>query len=134
MNCVLHPEAASSGTCAGCAEPFCGRCLVTIQGANYCGGCKTLAVGKDAIYKVGPTGTCEEASSALKIALCSILCGFILGPIAFVKAVNARKVLADNPGLEGSGKTTAALIISSFTTAMNVMGLISKFVAAGSRG
>jgi len=133
MYCVLHPEVASSGTCVGCAEPFCDRCLVAIKGTKYCGGCKTLAVGKDAIYKVGPTGTCEEAGSALKIALCSILCGIIVGPIALVKALNARKILSDNPGLEGSGKATAALIISVFTTLMNVMGLIAKVVAAGGR-
>ncbi len=132
MNCLKHPDVASTGTCAGCAEPFCDKCLVAIKGAKYCGDCKSLAVGKDALQKTGPTGTCEEAGQALRYAILGLLCG-ILFPIALVKGLNAKKIIAQNPGLEGSGKATAAIIIGAFGTILIILSIIINVLAAGAR-
>ena len=132
MNCLKHPEVASSGTCAGCAEPFCDKCLVAIKGAKYCADCKSIAVGKDAIQKAGPKGTCEEASAALKYALIGILCfGFILGPVAIFKGLAAKKIIAQNPGLEGSGKATAAIIIGVIVLILNIVAIGARVAMAG---
>lgn len=132
MNCIKHPESPSAGTCAGCAEPFCTRCLVAIKGANYCGECKAMAVGKDAIASAGSLGSCPEAGGALKYAIIGIFCfGIILGPIAISKALKAKKMIAENPRLEGSGKATAALIIGILDIILFVVGVAAKVASAG---
>jgi len=128
MNCIKHPETPAAGTCAGCAEPFCNACLVTIKNAKYCADCKGLAVKKDVMAGAGPVGSCEEASSALKYAIVSLFCiGFILGPIAIIKGFSAKKIIAANPRLEGGGKATAAIIIGIISTVLNILGIIAKF-------
>ena len=113
MNCIKHAESPADGTCIACAESFCSSCLVTIKGAKYCAECKKSALAKDAIAaQDGPAGVCEEAGQALKYALIGIVFfGIILQPIAISKALKAKKMIAQNPRLEGAGKATAALVI-----------------------
>ncbi|MDF2906261.1 MAG: hypothetical protein K0R34_1582 [Herbinix sp.] len=36
MNCSLHTEKESSGTCTYCGKFFCSECLVDVKGRNYC--------------------------------------------------------------------------------------------------
>jgi hypothetical protein len=38
--CLNHEGVPSQKTCAACEESFCGDCIVTFQGNNYCGACK----------------------------------------------------------------------------------------------
>jgi hypothetical protein len=114
-------------SCTGCAENFCGNCLVDIGGKKYCAQCKTMAVSADA----GPRGVCEEAGSALKYAIIGIFCfGIILEPIALIKALNAKKQIAANPNLEGSGKATAAMIIAIISLVLWVLGIIGRIAMA----
>ena len=73
---------------------------------------------------------CKEADEALKYAIIGIFCfGIILEPMALVKASKARKMMALNPRLSGSGKVTAAYIIASIALVLWVLGLIAKIVA-----
>jgi hypothetical protein len=133
MQCKKHPATEAADRCAGCAEAFCADCLVEIHGQKYCGACKTMTLkGSPPVIaslaaRVG-TIECKEASEALTYALVGILCfGFILQPIALVKASEAKKKLDANPELTGSGKVTAARIIAIVVLVLNLFYFINLF-------
>jgi hypothetical protein len=133
MFCKLHPGVAAVDRCAGCAEPFCADCLVEVGGRKYCGSCKVMAIqGRPMIEEV--MIPCKEASDALKYAIIGLFCfGIILEPIAIVKAAQARKIIALNPRLAGSGKANAALIIAIVGLVLWILGLVARFAALSSR-
>jgi hypothetical protein len=145
MQCRNHPETEATDRCAGCMEPFCGNCLVTVRGRKYCASCKVMAIsgggvgapafagaaaGAAAAAPVFEAATepCPEANEALKYAIIGLFCfGIILEPIAISKALKAKKMIAANPNLTGSGKATAALIIGIVGLVLWVLGLIARF-------
>ncbi len=130
MDCINHPNVTAKGRCAGCAEPFCVNCLVTVGGNAYCAKCKVMAVTKQPVADSG-TRPCPEAGEALKYAILGIFCfGIILGPMAVYKALNVKKMIADDPRLEGGGKATAALIIGIIVCILWVLGMIAKVSGA----
>ena len=135
MNCIKHAQSPAVATCFACAESFCNLCLVTVKGAKYCADCKGSALKGDAIANSqGSAGVCQEAGEALKYSLIGIICfGFILQPIAIIKAVKAKKMIAENPRLEGSGKATAALFIAITWLVLFALGTYARFATA-SRG
>lgn len=70
---------------------------------------------------------CEEASSALSLAIFGIFCcGIILAPIAISKANKAEKLIAENPNLEGAGKAQAAKIIAIISLILWGIGILVK--------
>jgi hypothetical protein len=133
MDCRNHPGVAAIARCAGCAEAFCSNCLVDIKGQKYCGSCKVLALqGKPAVAQV-VTKTCKEAKDALVMAIVGLFCfGIILEPMALIKASKAKKLMAADPTLSGSGMATAATIIAAIGLVLWVIGIIVR-VAAVSR-
>lgn len=77
---------------------------------------------------------CKEATEALTYAIIALFCcGIILGPIALSKASKAKKMIALNPNLSGSGKVTAATIIAIIAIVVSVIGIVLKLAAAGQR-
>lgn len=130
MECKNHPAAPAVDRCAGCAESFCGDCLVEIHGQNYCGSCKVMAVRGQPLVEEA-TLPCKEAGEALTYAIVGLFCvGIILEPIALVKASKARKMMDMNPRLTGSGKATAATIIACVGLGLWILGIISRVIAA----
>jgi len=118
MECRNHPGTSAANRCAGCQEPFCPNCLVTVKGRSYCASCKVMALGGQTPVFQQVTEDCAEAGEALKYAIISIFCfGIVLGPIAIAKALSAKKLMAANPNLTGSGKANAAL-------ALGIIGLV----------
>ena len=82
----------------------------------------------------GPRFPCTEAGEALKYAIVGIFCfGFILGPVAIFKALKARRMIAEDPHLDGSGKATAALIIGSLVILLWILGILARVNEASSR-
>src|SRR5947208_11606171 len=134
MQCKNHPDVAAAERCAGCAEPFCGDCLVDIQGQKYCSSCKVLALkGKPAIVEEASI-PCKEANEALTYAIVGIFCfGIILEPIALSKAAKAKKMIDLNPRLLGSGKVTAARIIAVIALVLWVIGLAARVSSLSQR-
>lgn len=128
--CKNHPDFAAKGRCAGCAESFCTNCLVDIHGQSYCGSCKVLAVKGQPVIEEA-TVPCEEANEALKYAIIGIFCfGIILEPVAIARAIKARKMIALNPTLTGSGKANAALIIACVALGLWVLGIFVRIASA----
>jgi hypothetical protein len=126
MQCKNHPAAAAVARCVGCAESFCSNCLVDIHGQKYCGSCKVLAVSGQPMVEEA-TIPCKDADEALKYAIIGLFCfGIILEPIAIAKSMAAKKQLAANPRLTGSGKANAALIIAIVGLALWVLGIIAR--------
>lgn len=77
---------------------------------------------------------CKEAGEALKYAIIGIFCfGIILEPIAISKALKAKKMMAANPRLTGSGKATAALVIGIVALILWVLGLFIRIQEASQR-
>jgi|WetSurMetagenome_2_1015567.scaffolds.fasta_scaffold348584_1 hypothetical protein len=133
MQCKNHPTVTAIDRCAGCAESFCGDCLVEIHGQKYCGSCKVLAV-KGQLVVEEATLPCKEANEALTYAIIGLFCfGIILEPIALVKASKARKMIELNPRLTGSGKVTAATIIACVGLGLWILGILAR-ISAASRG
>jgi hypothetical protein len=131
MQCKNHPEVTAVDRCAGCAESFCGDCLVEIQGQKYCGACKTMALRGAPPIVEEATIPCKEAGEALTYAIVGLFCiGIILEPIAISKALKAKKMIELNPRLTGSGKVTAALIISIVGLVLWVLGIIGRVISA----
>jgi hypothetical protein len=132
MDCRNHAGTPAMERCTGCAEPFCGDCLVEIHGQKYCGSCKVLALKGTPVIDSEPTIPCKEATEALICAIVGIFCfGIILGPVALFKASKARKLMAEDPRLAGAGKVTAATIIAVFVLIFWVIGIISRTAAVG---
>ncbi len=132
MQCKNHPEVAAVDRCSGCAEPFCPDCLIEIQGQKYCGACKTMALrGAPPIVEEASI-PCKEANEALTYSIVGIFCcGIILQPIAISKALKAKKMIAMNPRLTGSGKATAGLIIGIVGLVLWILGMIVRLAAIG---
>jgi hypothetical protein len=127
MQCKNHPDVVATDRCAGCAEPFCPNCLVEIKGQKYCGACKVMALaGLPSATEEG-TISCKEASEALTYSIVALFCfGFVIGPIAISKAAKAKKMIALNPRLTGSGKATAATVIGVVAVVFWVLSLVSR--------
>jgi hypothetical protein len=131
MDCRNHPGVAAAGRCAGCAEPFCSNCLVEVLGQWYCGACKTMALGNQPPSYEAGTIPCKEADEALKYAIIGIFCfGIILEPMALAKASKAKKMIALNPRLSGSGKVTAAYVIATVALLLWVVGIVFRIMQA----
>ena len=133
MECKNHSTVSAVDRCSGCAEPFCPDCLVEIHGQKYCGSCKVLALqGQPAVLVEEATIPCKEASEALTYAIVGIfICGIILEPIALSKAAKAKKMIALNPRLSGSGKATAATVIGVVGLVLWVLGLLTRLARLG---
>ncbi len=131
MQCKHHPDVPAVDRCTACAEPFCANCLVEIQGRKYCGSCKVLAVqGQPVASEVAMP--CKEAKDALIYAIIGLFCfGIILEPIAIAKAVKAKKMMALNPQLTGSGQATAALVIGIVGLVLWLIGVIARVSQMG---
>ena len=126
MECKNHPNVSAVGRCAGCSEPFCSDCLIELHGQKYCGSCKVLAIDGQPVIEEA-TLPCKEANDALTYAIVGIFCfGIVLEPIAISKALKAKKMIALNPRLTGSGKATAALIIGIVSLVLWVLGIIAR--------
>jgi hypothetical protein len=111
-------------------EPFCPNDLVNIKGRRYCASCKVMALGSQPPVFESVTEVCKEANEALKYAIIGLFCfGIILEPIAISKALKAKKMMAANPNLTGSGRATVALIIAIIGLALWVIGLLSRMGA-----
>jgi hypothetical protein len=127
MQCTVHPSVQAADRCAGCAEPFCENCLVDVQGKRYCSQCKVLAIQGKA-PALTTTRNSKEAGEALKYGVVSLLCfGFILGPIAISKALKAKKEIAADPTLGGSGMATAGMILGALGFIFWVMAMFVRF-------
>jgi hypothetical protein len=132
MQCKNHPAVTAVDRCTGCAEPFCTDCLVEIQGQKYCGSCKTMALRGAPPITEEATIPCKEANEALTYSIVGIFCcGIILEPIAISKALKAKKMIAMNPRLTGSGKATAGLIIGIVALVLWILGMLVRLAAIG---
>jgi hypothetical protein len=128
--CRNHADVPAIDRCAGCAEPFCGNCLVEVQGRKYCGSCKVMAVQGKPIMEAA-TIPCREAGSALTKAIIGIFVfGIILGPMAISQGLKAKKLIAADPRLTGSGKATAAITVGSVELVLWALGLMARFAGS----
>ena len=71
--------------------------------------------------------TCEEAGKALTYAIIGIFCfGIIFGPMAISKAVEARRLIREDPRLMGLAKANVALILGTLVLILWVLGMIAR--------
>lgn len=127
MQCKNHADVSALGQCVVCAEPFCPSCLVEMEGQNYCGTCKFLAIKGRPLPEV-VTIPCVEAREALAYSIFGVFCfGIIIEPIAILKAIRAKNNIAADPRLTGSGKVIAASIISVICLLLTLLGMVKIF-------
>lgn len=128
MNCKNHEAEEAVDRCVGCAEAFCPYCLVTVQGQKYCAACKVMVVKGPPVMTIAEgEEPCEEANEALKYGLISLFClGFITGPMAISKALEAKKQIKADPDLGGTAKANAGLLFGTVGLIIWVVGLIAR--------
>lgn len=132
MQCKNHPDVSAVDRCVGCAEAFCGDCLVEVLGQRYCGSCKVLAIQGRQIVLDEATTPCKEAGEALTYAIISLFCcGPILGPVAISKAHKAKQTIADDPRLSGYGKANAAMIIGIVALLFWLLSILGRVGQGG---
>ena len=126
MHCKNHPEVAAEERCTGCAELFCGDCLVEVLGQKYCSSCKIMAVKGPPPVKEGDE-PCEAAGKALTYSIIGIFCfGFIFGALAIQKAIEARRQIHADPRLAGLAKANVGLLMGITVLIFWVLGMIAK--------
>ena len=129
MQCKNHPDAEAAGRCTGCAEPFCGNCLVEVAGQQYCGGCKVMAV-QDRPMVAQATMPCKEAGQAVMfaiigaVAMVCVIPGLVMGALALSKASKAKQMMAADPRLTGSGKVRAGMLLGVADIVLSILLII----------
>jgi hypothetical protein len=72
-------------------------------------------------------GECPQAATALKYAIIGFFCfGVVLGPLAIKNALDAKRIIAMNPGMGGEGKATAALVIGVIDVVFFIIGVVFR--------
>lgn len=126
MFCKNHAETAAVERCVGCAEPFCGDCLVEVLGQKYCGSCKVMAVKGPPPIQEGDE-KCEAADKALLYSIIGIFCfGVVLGPMAVAKAMEAKKEMRANPRLAGVAKANVGMLLGFAVLVLWLLGVIAR--------
>jgi hypothetical protein len=126
MYCKNHSDVAAEERCVGCAEPFCGDCLVEILGQRYCASCKVMAVKGPPPEQDGNMD-CEPAGKALTYSIIGIFCfGIILGPMAIAKAIEAKREMKEDPRLAGLAKANVGLMLGITEILLWVLGMIGR--------
>lgn len=101
-------------------ESYCPTCGDIVPG--YCFRCRDIY--PQPVY-TGPRKTLPEANHALTYAIVGLFCfGFVLGPIAIVKANSAKRTIAIDPRYDGEGAATAAQIIGWIEIGLSVLWII----------
>jgi hypothetical protein len=138
--CQTHPTVAAVDRCAGCAEPFCGNCMVELFGARYCGSCKVMALKGQPMPEIGNV-PCKEATTALTMSIISLfilfcpIVGAILAGSALAQAQKAAQLFNVDPRLTGKERMRAARIIAIISLILCVIFFIAdKVMDQGSGG
>ena len=88
--------------------------------------------GQPTVLAEEATIPCKEANEALTYAIVGIFCfGIILEPVALSKALKAKKMIALNPRLSGSGKATAATAIAIVVFVLWIIGIFARISRLG---
>lgn len=102
-------------------ENRCPNCGDATNG--YCFRCGYRPAGS-AFYPV-VRETAKEATEAMWCGIIGIFCfGFILGPFAIYKGIQARGIISQNPVLTGEGLATAGIVLGIFDIVIHICGLI----------
>lgn len=134
--CQTHPTVAAIDRCAGCAEPFCGNCMVELYGQRYCGSCKVMALKDQPLPELGEV-PCKEATTAMTMAIISLflvfcpIIGLVLAIVAFVQGQKAAQLFAADPMLSGKERLRAARIIAACSLLLSVVVLFIEVAAQG---
>ncbi len=134
--------AADTRPCPFCAEPI----KTEARKCRWCGEIvdRQLAIAKkeERIREVerkrelllkeapGAKGSMILGIVALLVGPLSLL-GFVLGPLAIVMAVSARRAIRKEPRLEGGGMATAGLTLGIIAIAATVVMLVTKASLVG---
>ena len=99
-------------------ETYCPTCGDVVAG--YCFQCRSAQLAY-----TGPKKTLPEANHAFIYAVVGLVCfGFVLGPIAIVKANSAKRQIAADPRYDGAGLATAAQIIGWIEVGLSVLWIL----------
>ncbi|MGE0489191.1 MAG: hypothetical protein AB7S38_08255 [Vulcanimicrobiota bacterium] len=130
MQCSSHPEVEATTRCEGCGELFCHQCTTEVRGEKYCRACKHIPILGNpigALSDQSPGETCQPAAEALKFAVIGMLCcGAIMGPLAVIKALEAKKLIENEPHYTGVGMANAALLVGGMETLIWLVGLLGN--------
>jgi hypothetical protein len=134
--CSTHPTVAAVDRCAGCAEPFCGNCMVELYGQRYCGSCKVMALKGQPMPEIGNV-PCKEATTALTMSIIAmfpaffLFCPFIaiiLGGSSLAQAHKASQLFKADPRLIGKERMRAAWIIGVVAVVLGIISFIANRV------
>lgn len=109
--CTTHPEVDAERACDVCQYPFCGACLVEIQGRRTCAYCKGGVLAD--LQNKGQEHVI--ANEALIWALLSPLCGLIFGVLGLNRSIQALRMIDAGDRSGSRSRALAALFLSGFS-------------------
>lgn len=107
--------------------PACGEMIVASAAkCRFCG--EVFDPTLTRVVGSGKRELCTEARDALIYSIIGIFClGFILEPLALIKAHTARTKIAADPSLTGSGMALAATIIAIISLVIMLLSFLAIF-------
>jgi Domain of unknown function (DUF4190) len=106
---------------------------MVVMSAGICPFCRAIT-SPDGIYR-GPLTNAPGATAALVYGILGLfICNIILGPIAIIKANNAKAAIAADPTLKGAGMATAGTVLGILDICLFVIYLLIKFGGSSSSG
>ncbi len=99
--CFNHDEDASQENCSACKLPFCGRCLVTIQGQVLCGPCKN--------FRIGGMG---RTTRVLPMAVLALVVALVSGPVVLVLTLLGVGIYLSEGSQDGLGVAIALCVLA----------------------
>ena len=133
---MCHPHTDTTFGCSRCGRAFCGSCLTTLRGQWLCGYCKGVFVHELSRGRIDLDRRASEARSFSLVGL--VWLGFILEPIALVRAISALRDHRRDAGWPDRWKAVTGLTIALpicvglLTYLMIIVGVfLSAAIAAG---
>jgi hypothetical protein len=126
MNCHIHPDRESSGTCTGCGKPVCAECAKPAPGGIYCPQCLQLGIPFKSSGQTNPLAIASLVLSvvALPTAFC-YGCGLLFAVAGIITGLIARKEIKNSGGgQKGDGLALAGLIIGGAIVALSILAVV----------
>jgi len=125
--CYQHPDRGMFAYCDQCSRPCCDDCCVDVFGDYVCEGCKQRMLRE--IDRSAVQGDAQRA--ALMAAGGVVVLGFVLGPVAILRARASGGSLDRARWLRGRWHLRAAWVLGVLACLQGIVWLLGVTVFRG---
>lgn len=130
-DCVNHPGVESVRYCPRCGQPFCGDCLVELEGTAYCGPCKDARVQELQTTPASRRPTSVTVFGVLNIVFGAM--GVLCSPFALLVLLAPQFIPQPSGGNSEAYLVTHSPLMRAWDIGSTVIGIVASAVllAAG---